>query len=406
MKNVITYYENPSDKEGSCNTPPNILMYQSNKKIKESAAKQALNKSNQNQSVPDESAIPDYPDPRYTVCLDYLVLVIETLLPTSVFEFIDDFKGMFKDDFEFKEGHRFSGKLYNGGWAVSSYGTHVYWEDFYKSRERGVRPTLRVSIPGQALSRIDILDLAIWLNGIKSCPILGEIRCTRMDAAFDDYTKLLFSEKTLNTAFYDHSIIQLRNHTHKAIYSGNPKVPEEFGWSHSWGSGRKQIIFYNKEAESKGRIKSHRCEVRYKEADARVAFEELLKLPMEEFEGFSVKFLSKLIVGVCEFMHFPKGREHGTRDGVRLAWWERMYRLVDDKVRFSREVTKTNFKRKKSWIEKQVAASLSQLQDVMNYTEFHIWLTDVMHLARENYSEMQRAWLHSAKKDKELGYIT
>ena len=137
-----------------------------------------------------------------------------------------------------------------------------------------------------------------------------------------------------------------------------------------------------------------------------MAFDRFLQLPLEDFEEFSVGFLSGLIVGVCEFMHFPKGREHGKRDGIRLAWWERMHQIANGEVRFSREVVKTNFNRKKSWIEKQVAASLSQLQDVMSYTEFHIWLTDVMHLARENYSGMQRAWLHSARKDKELGYIT
>ena len=393
--------QTPSEREGSCNTPPASLEYAPRKKgqTERSEAEQAQTKSSRSDNH-DSSVHP------YTVCLDYLVLVIETLLPTSVFDFIEDFKQMFSDDFEYKEGHRFSGKLYNGGWAVTPYGTHVYWDDYYKTIEKGKQPTLRISIPGKALSRIGILDLAMWFNGIQACETLGEIRCTRLDAAFDDYTKELFTERTLNTAFYNNAIVRLTNNSHKSVYSGNPTNPEEFGWSHSWGAGRKQIIFYNKEAESKGQIKAHRCEVRYKEEDAREAFKTFLQLPLSDFEQFSVAFLSGLIVGVCDFMYFPNGRSHGVRDGIRYAWWDRMHQIANGEIRFSREVVKTNFQRKKSWIEKQVAASLSQLQDVMSYDKFYEWLTQIIHLARENYNGMQRAWLNSTIKDKELGYIT
>ena len=164
-------------------------------------------------------------------------------------------------------------------------------------------------------------------------------------------------------------------------------------------------MFYNKEAESGGEIKSHRVEVCYLETDANLAFQRFMELPITDFEEFSIEFLSGLIVGVCDFMSFPKGRAHGVRDGIRLDWWQRLHDIATGELRFSREVTKTNFQRKKAWIEKQVVTSLSQLQDVMSSFDYQIWIQDKMHIARSNYQQIHRAWVHASMKDKQLGYI-
>ena len=364
MNNVLTYYENPSDKEGSCNTPQNIQS-------------------------------------KYTVKFDWLTLIADIKSPVGLNQLKNDVEDIFTDKFAMDYGAvKTRGRKWTGGYAKSAYGMELTWD----SRLDSPHPKLRLSIPGRVCSRADLLDFAKFLNGLKEYESLGNISCTRLDAAFDDFTKELFSQEDLYEAWESNAIVRLQNKTHDMHVSGCASDEYGVGWTHQWGRGRKSITFYNKAAESEGKVDSHRIEVRYREKDADKAFQELLEYPMDPFEEFGMGFLSGVIAGVVDFRRFPKGRNHGIRDGVRLDWWERVLNVQGGNIlRYSAIPPKPNLVRKVEWIKRQVVTSLAQISDVVGVGRYEEWLEAAVKEARERYKEVHRAFIETTKLERKRG---
>ena len=364
MENSLNYYSIPSDKEGSSNTPQII------------------------------------PSSRYTVKIDWLTLLADIKCPDGIDEFMRDVECIFTDKFTVDYGAiKTRGRKWTGGFAKSEYGMELTWDSLQDSPH----PKLRLAIPGRACSRADVLDFAIFLNGLKAYEKLANISCTRLDAAFDDFTKELFTQQDLYEAWESHAVVRLHNKTHDMHVSGCPSDEYGVGWTHQWGRGRKSITFYNKAAESKGKIDSHRIEVRYKEKDANQAFQVLLDLPMDSFPEFCVSFLSGVIAGVVDFMDFPKGRNHGIRDGKRLDWWQRVLDVQEGMLRFSATPPKQNLVRKVEWIKRQVVTSLAQISDIIGSDKYEEWLENGVKQAREKYKDIHRAFIHTAKLEFKRG---
>ena len=362
MKNVITYYENPSDKEGSCNTPQNI------------------------QSL-------------YTVKIDWLTIIAEIKSPVGLNQLIKDVEDIFTDKFVIDAGDVWRGRRWTGGMAKSQYGIELCWDSVSEEDS----PQLRLSIPGAACSRADVLDYARFINGLKHYETLGNISCTRLDAAFDDHTKSLFCERDLYEAWQNDSIVRLQNKTHHMHASGAPTGEYGIGWLHRWGRGRKSITFYNKAAESNGKIDSHRIEVRYKEKDANEAFKTLTQLPMGSFKELCISFLSGLVAGVVDFMTFEKGRNHGVRDGKRLGWWQAILDVQEGIDRYSHRPPRSNLKRKLDWFKRQVFTSLAQVSDVVGAEHFDKWVTSCLAEAKKQYRDVHKAFIETSKLEFKRG---
>ena len=363
MNIQLDYYSSSSDKEGSSNTPQKI------------------------------------PTSDYTVKFDWLTLLGDLNSPDALDKLIEDVFDIFTDKFTIQYGTFLRGRPWDGGYAESQYGIQLVWDDLYGEKT----PRFRLAIPGRGCSRIGVLDMAMFVNGLNHAEHLGNIECTRLDAAFDDWTKSLFTQQDIYDAWQNDSIVRLYNRTHTMYTSGSPSDEYGLGWSHTWGRGRKIIQFYNKAAESKGAIDSHRIEVRYKEKDANKAFQLLKEFPLSDFEEFCVSFLSGLVAGMVDFMKFPKGRNHGVRDGIRLAWWQRVLDVQEGMLRFSTKPPKQNLKRKLDWIKRQVVTSLAQVSDVVGNDRYQEWLSDCVKAARQKYKDIHKAFIHTTKLEFQRG---
>ena len=355
------------DAEGSCNTPQKI------------------------------------PELEYSVKIDWLTLLADIKSPSGLEEIKTDVEDIFSDQFVVEAGTTWRGRNWSGGLAKSEYGIELSWDSISEENN----PKLRLSIPGRACSRADVYAIAMFINGLNQCKTLANISCTRLDVAFDDHTKSLFNYRDLYDAWEKNQVVRLHNSTHVAYVSGDPTGEHGMGWMHQWGSGRKTITFYNKAAESKGAIDSHRIEVRYKEKDANEAFKDLRQLPMDKFEEFCIAFLSGLIAGVVDFMDFPKGRNHGTRDGVRVRWWQSVLDVQEGNInRYSFKPPKPSLKRKLDWAKRQVMPSLAQISDVIGPERFQEWIDARIARAKETYSDIHKRFIHVSKLEFDRGIYT
>lgn len=340
-----------------------------------------------------------------TVRIDTLTLTAGLASPASLDRVIADLEDVFQQKFELYPGTKFSGKEYTGGWANSPYGMKIYWDSF---EEATARPTCRIHLTGETLSRVELVDLVMFFYGLVKetldgrSEILTSITCTRIDIAIDDYTQSLYTEEDLHQAYKQGNIVKLRNTGHQSHYSGDPSVPETYGWTHEWGKGRKRIVFYNKEAQTKGEIKSYRIEGRYYEKDADILFKEMLNPEMSEVIEELPTFLVNAVVGICEFMEFPNSRKHGVRDGKRLPWWQKVVDLATDIVRYSHKKPKSNIEKKVNWIDFQVANSLAMLREVLGISLFYRWFDRMLDDRKRRESTSYQTWVETAKIDKDM----
>ncbi len=383
MNTQLNYFPVSSDKEGSCNTPQNI--HSSFNQLN------SLSISSLNQSMPGS--------PVYTVKIDWLTIVADLKSPGGLDELMRDVEDIFTDKFVVEAGAVRRGRLWTGGFAKSQYGIELTWDSLVDEQA----PRLRLAIPGQACSRADVLDYAIFLNGLKEYDTIANVSCTRLDAAFDDYSRSLFSHDDLYAAWLSNAIVRLQNKSHHMNISGSSSDEFGLGWTHRWGRGRKTITFYNKAAESKGEIRSHRIEVRYLEKDADLAFQMLTGFPMDDFAVFCVSFLSGVVAGMVDFMRFDRSRSHGVRDGKRLGWWQRVLDVQEGLLRFSAIPPKPNLSRKTEWLKRQVVTSLAQVADVIGEREFEDWLDDKVARARARYKDNHRAFIQTSKLEMKRG---
>ena len=125
---------------------------------------------------------------------------------------------------------------------------------------------------------------------------------------------------------------------------------------------------------------------------------------MDSFEEFGMGFLSGVIAGVVDFRWFPKGRNHGIRDGVRLDWWERVLNVQGGNIlRYSAIPPKPNLARKVEWIRRQVVTSLAQISDVVGVCRYEEWLDGAVRQARQKYKDVHRAFIHTTKLERQRG---
>jgi hypothetical protein len=175
------------------------------------------------------------------------------------------------------------------------------------------------------------LDLAAQFELFKELYALGG-KTTRIDVAFDEFTRELFSIGDVHAAANAGNFAGFRvfaDGSDKALINDGQIVRTSdamtFGRKGKVGGGR-QVIFYDKTLQSGGVVDALRIEARFMKAYAGVVGTVLAdKDDCAEFE----RELQRLVGGSIDFV--DRAGANGHRDRMtRLTWWEKVVSVLGE----------------------------------------------------------------------------
>lgn len=235
-----------------------------------------------------------------------------------------------------------------------------------------------ISLTGGVLGRLkveQVFDVALMLNDFG-------FKATRIDSALDDYSK-----KITFTLVRD--AIEAGNYARfkKAEVIKNYGDAEYDGWTIICGSASsdRQLVIYNKHAESKGEIDSHRLEARLRDDVANQAYRDWISLPLE----LHPQYLAGLVVGCVEFVN--RGVEKNVKRMPELDWWKEFKDAVACSIRHSIQQLTTNLRKAKKWVNHQVVKTLAIVREVVGGKAWANWLCKEVDGAPVRFNEKDRA---------------
>jgi hypothetical protein len=190
------------------------------------------------------------------------------------------------------------------------------------------------------------------------CAVLVEIgfRCTKLDIALDDYGKVIHPVDVLKA-------LQVKNFTKFKSYRIIRGSDEGFTMYFGSAESTRQTKFYNKEAESKGRIKSYRLETRFNNKIAHNVLMKWLSISQknEGWERYSAMYLIKSVVGSINFVdRESKPDEKNIKRLKRLDWWQAFIDTagIDEVICHSLPTPKTSLEKATNWMTRSVMRRL------------------------------------------------
>lgn len=164
-------------------------------------------------------------------------------------------------------------------------------------------------------------------------------KCTRIDLAFDDYTRSLFTmddvrEAAISGNFSGFARVDMQRPTrwmtHKKTDQRRPQLLGDsvtFGRKGKAGSG-KQVVFYDKGLESGGRLNALRIEARFFKTRAQMIFEDIADA--DSFDIVNRK-MRRRIAGAIDFVE--RAHHVHLKRMTRLAWWLRVVDVLGEPVK-------------------------------------------------------------------------
>jgi len=154
-----------------------------------------------------------------------------------------------------------------------------------------------ISLTATVLSGMDARDIWRLLNGLVNC---WGFKATRFDIAIDDFLKSITFDQVNDAG-------RVRNYTGFRL---EPRIYHTYrkgkvaGYTITFGTraSDRLLRFYDKDFESKGRIKSNRWELELHDELAQKAIADWLSLEPECFEEMSPKVLAGMVVGTMDFI--------------------------------------------------------------------------------------------------------
>lgn len=243
-----------------------------------------------------------------------------------------------------------------------------------------------ISFPATALSGISARDSWRLLSGLVNC---WRFKATRFDIALDDFQKTITFEEISEagrvknyTGFRKEPVV---HHTYR-----DKKIA---GYTLVFGARHcdRLLRFYDKEFESKGRIKSNRLELELHDKLAEKAIADWLSLEPGQFEEMSPKLLAGMVVGTIDFV--KRGHDKNVSRMPRLEWWTRFKDMVGLEIRHTVEAVATSYERKKKWITRQVSVTLAMFKKVMGLRGFKQYLNSELLEAEERFTSYHEAFI-------------
>lgn len=269
-------------------------------------------------------------------------------------------------------------------WAHRGYsvkGLKVWWNN--PSADIALGHAL-ISLPGGLLSTLEcrqIWEIAKFL--VDVC----DFKCTRLDVALDDFEKRISFDQVRDAC----EARQYARFGNFLPIRGGNKKRENLGFTVYLGSRQsdKIVRFYDKHAESKGKIKSYRWEGEYREDRAVKVLNQWLLISDESFERESPKFLAGTVLGTIEFC--DRKKEKNVSRMVRLDWWKAFIEVVGCSITHSLKKAATPFDASIRWVMKQVAPTLAMIRKVFGLMSYRGWIEEEMLKAEQRFSDEQIA---------------
>jgi DNA relaxase NicK len=252
----------------------------------------------------------------------------------------------------------------------------------------------RLSISGQDCERATNDRMWGFLRWARNT--LFGLTCSRLDICVDDYKKELNSS-SIEQALIDGNYTGVRSGKVLTNYGGKYQ-----GFTVSLGSrdSEKYIRFYDKFAESHGRLDCYRWEVEYKGDLANKIFNLILECPRTKTKY--QRFLINIAVSCIDFI--DKNDKNITRN-IRLEWWEAwLSRVQSEKIIVRVVRVKTAISAKKNWIQRSVSKALLMVQRSIGVERLEHFLLQIMKDAESRINSMDELIMADYAKNWEICY--
>lgn len=212
-----------------------------------------------------------------------------------------------------------------------------------------------VSIPGRVLSAMSAKKIHTFFGIL----VAYGFHCSKLDIAVDDFGKRLKLDKII-------AALKAKNRTkftyHRVIEDSNKGFTIYMGTAES----ARMTKFYDKDIESKGKIKSYRLETRFNNKIAHDVLLNWLSINQknEGWEKDSANYLIKSVVGSIDFRdRESKPGEKNLGRLKRLDWWQEFINElgIDGVICHSAPIPKTSLERATNWMKRSVMRRLTCL---------------------------------------------
>lgn len=252
----------------------------------------------------------------------------------------------------------------------------------------------RLSISGQDCERNTndrMWGFLTWANNN-----LFGLKCSRLDIAVDDYEKELQSG-SIEQALIDGNYTGVRSGKVLTNYGGKFQ-----GFTVSLGSrdSEKYIRFYDKFAQSHGKLDCYRWEVEYKGSMAEHVFRIILKCP-----STCGKYSELLINIATSCVDFVEKNDKNVERNQRLDWWNAWLSRVNTEKLVIRVVrVKTAISAKKNWVQRSVSKALLMIQRSIGVERLEHFLLTIMAEAASRITSMDELIMMDYAKNWEMCY--
>ena len=304
--------------------------------------------------------------PRYSVHIDTFSCIIPCHYPANSKRILDCLASFFDDEYELHLGSfmRVSKGFSGANHAEFTCGAQAVWSHYDQKGNSGF---MRLNVPGRQLSFQTVDTTWAIMQHLFS---EFKARYTRVDVAFDDYSRFFPMENVVNA---------LSNDDYSGIRQYMPYFPVKRtydGFSFYLGSKKsdKFVRIYDKNAESKGRINAVRIELQLRATNAENFCTRSIFESVDSDHESLLKHCIDSIFGVFDFVDRSGGKNLDRCP--RFVWWQK---FLDTLLC----IPKKNVKKPKkirlydtfSWLHRQVmptiaACFLEFRADFPNYFEF------------------------------------
>lgn len=249
----------------------------------------------------------------------------------------------------------------------SSNGMRVGWDT---EIDRDEIARCFISIPGGVLSALESREIWKIAQYLK---VLG-LRCSRIDFAVDDFEKRL-KKDLIKKAILAKNYSKFRKHPI------SDSLDEKGGWTQYFGK-RESARFtrlYDKEAESKGKIKSLRLETQFNAKTANVVVDRWLAICPEklgdDWQIVSAKYIFQSVCGSIDFIDRASNpAEKNVSRLKRLTWWEKFCSLAEGVIYHTAPTPKQSLQKAMGWMKRQVFKSMKCVLEALGEEDSEKWL--------------------------------
>lgn len=250
-----------------------------------------------------------------------------------------------------------------------------------------------ISFTGRVLAGIPVRDVWRLCQGLVCCYCYKH---TRFDIALDDYSKSISFEQ-MDAALSSGSYTGFK----KAYALRNYKEGKVDGFTCSFGSRDSLFYgrFYDKSAQTKGdtvEIDAYRLEGEFKDELAQRVVRDWLSIDPEKFEEDSPKVLAAMVVGRISFIE--RTEDKNVSRAKMLPWWKEFVDMVGRRTRHSIAAIKTSYERKKNWITRSVAPTLTMFLEIMGIRGFEQYINSEVVEAAKRFKDYHRKFVEVHKQ--------